>query len=51
LKSFFEEEWGKTEINGGDDPNWTSIYAYMEVSQQNPLYNYHIITKCLKEEQ
>jgi hypothetical protein len=24
------------EDNGGDDPNWGMLYAYMEMSQPNP---------------
>jgi hypothetical protein len=29
----------KRENNGGDEPNRGTLYAYMERSQQNPLYN------------
>jgi hypothetical protein len=33
LKSFQEGEWEKREINEGDEPNWGTIYVYMEISQ------------------
>jgi hypothetical protein len=31
--------WEKRENNGGDEPNCGTIYVYMEMSQQTPLYN------------
>jgi hypothetical protein len=40
--SHFEEmEWGKRENNRGVK------YVYMEMSQWNPLYSYHILTEIL----
>jgi hypothetical protein len=27
------------ETDSGDEPNQGTLYAYMELSQQNPLYN------------
>jgi hypothetical protein len=44
-KSFQEGEWEKREFNGGDEPNYGTIHVYMEMSQWNPLYNYHILIK------
>jgi hypothetical protein len=44
-KSFQEGVWEKREINGKNGPNWGTIYVYMEVSQRNTLYNYHILIK------
>jgi hypothetical protein len=32
------------ENNGGDEPNQSILYAYVKMSQRNPLYNYHIQT-------
>jgi hypothetical protein len=32
-------------------PNWGTLYACMEMSQQNPLYNYYMPIKTLKKEQ
>jgi hypothetical protein len=34
---------GKKETNGGDEPNWDTLYADMEMS--HPLYNYYILYK------
>jgi hypothetical protein len=31
--SFQEREWGKRAKNGGDEPNWGTIFVYMEMSQ------------------
>jgi hypothetical protein len=31
-----------------DEPNQGTLYAYMEMSQQNPLYNYYKLIKRLK---
>jgi hypothetical protein len=36
------------EYNGGDEPNQGILYSHMEMSQQNPLYNYYILIKMLK---
>jgi hypothetical protein len=47
LKSFLEGEWKKKEYNGGDEPNKDTKYAYEEISQQNPMYCYHILIKML----
>jgi hypothetical protein len=30
---------------GENEPNWVTLYAYMEMSQQTPLYNYYILIK------
>jgi hypothetical protein len=43
--SHFKKGEGKREDNGGDEPNWDSLYTYMEMSQQNPLYNYYKLIK------
>jgi hypothetical protein len=47
LRSLHKGEWGRRENNGGDEPIWgiIFIYIYMEMSQQNPLHNYHKLTK------
>jgi hypothetical protein len=37
--------WRKRENNRGEEPNWGTIYVYVEISQQNPLYNYYIPIK------
>jgi hypothetical protein len=37
------------ENNGGDEPNWDIIYAYVEMSQQLPLYNSHMLIKMFKK--
>jgi hypothetical protein len=37
------------ENNGGDEPNWDTLYACVELSQGNPLYGYYIVIKRLKE--
>jgi hypothetical protein len=35
-------EMGKRENNGGDEPILDTSYAYMEMSQCKPLYNYYV---------
>jgi hypothetical protein len=40
---------GKRENNGQDEPNQASLHAYMEMSQQNPLYNYYKLIKMFKK--
>jgi hypothetical protein len=37
------------ENNGGDEPNRGTMYVHTEMSQRNPLYNYHILIKTLKK--
>jgi hypothetical protein len=39
----------KRENSRGDEPTWGTLYAYMEMSQQNPLYNCYILIKMLKK--
>jgi hypothetical protein len=39
---------GRRENNGEDEPNVGTLYTRKEMSQQNPLYNYHILIKTLK---
>jgi hypothetical protein len=34
--------------NGGSESNLGTLPAYMEMSQQNSLYNYHMLMKTLK---
>jgi hypothetical protein len=41
LKVIFRR--GKRENTGGDEPNWGTLYAHMEVSQ----YIYYILVKTL----
>jgi hypothetical protein len=41
---------GKRKNNGGNKPNRGIIYVYMEISQQNPLYNYYVLIKNIKNE-
>jgi hypothetical protein len=41
---------GKREKNR-DEPNWGTLYAYMEMSQRIPLYNYCILIETLKNKQ
>jgi hypothetical protein len=38
-------EWGKRNNNGGNEPNQSTIYLYVEISQRNPFCNYHILIK------
>jgi hypothetical protein len=38
------------ENNEEAEPNQGMLYAYMEMTQRNPLYNYYILTKCYKKE-
>jgi hypothetical protein len=41
---------GMKENNGSDEPNWNTLYAYIEMSQWNLLYNcYVLIRKVLKK--
>jgi hypothetical protein len=35
--------WGRRENNGGNEPNWSTLYAYMEMSRQNPCTTILII--------
>jgi hypothetical protein len=44
-----KKEKGKRGNNRGDKINQGALYAYMEISQQNPLYNYYILIKTLKK--
>jgi hypothetical protein len=44
LKLFEEGEWSRRENYGKDKPNQGIIYV-LEMSQQNPLHNYHILVK------
>jgi hypothetical protein len=39
---------GKRENNEGDEPNQGTLYAYMEMSQQNSLYSYYMLMKTFK---
>jgi hypothetical protein len=39
--SHFKEK----ENNGGDKPNWSTLYANVELSQQTLLNNYYILIK------
>jgi hypothetical protein len=45
-----KKRMGRRNNNGEDEPNWGTIHVYMEMSQQNPLYNYHILIKTFKKE-
>jgi hypothetical protein len=36
------------ENNGRDGPNWGTLHPYMDMPQQNPLYNYYTLIKRLK---
>jgi hypothetical protein len=36
---------GRGRIMEGDEPNQGKIYVFIEMSQGNPLYNYHILIK------
>jgi hypothetical protein len=33
VKVILTREWGKRENNREDEPNWVTIYVYMEMSQ------------------
>jgi hypothetical protein len=35
------------ENNVGVESNWGTLYAYMEMLQQNPLYRYYILIKIV----
>jgi hypothetical protein len=39
----------KRENNGGDEPNWNTLYTHIEKSKQNLLYDYYILIKMLKK--
>jgi hypothetical protein len=45
LKSFLRKGGRNRENNGVDELNWGILYVYIEMSQQNALYNYHILIK------
>jgi hypothetical protein len=36
----------KRENKEEDEPNRGTLYEYMEMSQQRPLYSYRILIKC-----
>jgi hypothetical protein len=36
---------GGRENNGGDESNLGTLCTYMEMSQQDPLYNYYVLIK------
>jgi hypothetical protein len=38
-KAIFKKGKGKRENNGGNETKWATLYAYMEISEQNPLHN------------
>jgi hypothetical protein len=40
---------GKREKNKGDEPNWGTLYAYVEMSQETPLYDYCKLIKTFKK--
>jgi hypothetical protein len=48
-QSHFTKGKGKREINGGNELSCGTLYTYMELSQQNPLYNYYTVIKSLKK--
>jgi hypothetical protein len=39
-------EWRKRENNGRDEPNWGTIYVYMEMPQRNRPDNYCMLIKA-----
>jgi hypothetical protein len=45
LEIIIERDWGMKENSGEDELIWGIIQVYMELSQQNPSYNYHKLTK------
>jgi hypothetical protein len=49
VKVILKGEGGRGRNNGGDEPNQGTLYAFMEMSQQNPLYNYYILIKIFKK--
>jgi hypothetical protein len=49
LKSFQEGGGGKGRIMEGDEPNQVTLYAYMEMSQGNSLYNYYKVITIFKK--
>jgi hypothetical protein len=50
VKATLRRRWGKRENNRGDEPNWGTLYAEMELSGQTPLYNYYGLIKLFKNE-
>jgi hypothetical protein len=43
VKDLKEKELEKREKKGGEEPNWGTIYLYLEMSQQNSLCKYHLL--------
>jgi hypothetical protein len=41
----FKKGEGKRDNNGRNEPNWGTLYTYMEMTQGNPLCNYPILIK------
>jgi hypothetical protein len=49
VKVILRREREKRENNGGDKPNWGTLYVYVGMSQRNPLYNYYMLIKMTKK--
>jgi hypothetical protein len=49
MEHFLKGSGISRENNGEDEPKQYTIYVYMEMSQQDPLYNYHILIHFFKQ--
>jgi hypothetical protein len=48
-KSFYVAGREMRENDGGNEPNQCTLWAYMEMSQWNHLYNYYMLIEMFKK--